>query len=82
MVGQGVEARAGTTEVIGSWSHPSVFSSNVDRLIFIESGEWNVPRSALSLLGLLVCFQRISPLEMLFQELRIVNSSLCIWTEG
>ena len=82
MVCKGVEARAGTTNVIGSRSHPSVFSGNVDQLVWVESGEWNVPWSTLSLFMLLLCIRRVSLLEMLTQELGILEGSLCIWTEG
>lgn len=82
MVGKGVKAGTRTTEVIGSWGHPFVFTSNFDQLVCAESGEWNVPWSTLSLLVLFFCCWRISLLEMLFQELGILKGSLCIRTEG
>ena len=82
MVCKGVEARAGATNVIGSRSHPGVFAGDVDQLVWVESGEWNVPRSALSLFMMLLYIRRVSLLEMLTQELGILEGSLCIWTEG
>lgn len=82
MVGEGVEARAGTTEVIGSRGHPFVFTSNVDQLICAESGEWKTAWSSLSLLVLCFFLWHVSRREMLFQELRVLEGSLCIRTEG
>lgn len=81
MIGKSVESRAGTTEVVGSWRHPSMFTSNVDQLIFAESGEWDISWSALSLLIMwFFCFRRVSLFEMLFHELRVLKGSLRILT--
>lgn len=80
MVGKGVETGAGTTDVIGSRGHPSVLTGNVDQLVLVESGERNIPWSTLSFL--FCCFWRISLLKMLFQELEILEGSLCIRAEA
>ena len=82
MVGEGVEARAGTTNVIRSWGYPSVFTSNINQLVFIEGGEWYIPWSTLSFLVLFLCLRGISLLKMLHQVLRVLEGSLCIGTEG
>ena len=81
MVGKGVETRARTTEIIGPRSNPSVFSSNVDQLVIIESGEWNVSRFALSLLLLFPRAGHIPLFEELFRGLGILECSFCIGTE-
>ena len=78
MVSKGVEARAGTTEVVGPRGHPSVFAGNVDQLIFVKSGEW----SALSLLVFSLRFRRISLLGVLLHRLKLLEGSLCIRTLG
>ena len=82
MIGKGVEAGAGTTDVIGSRGHPSVLTGNVDQLVFVESGERNISWSTLSLLMLFWCFWRISLLKMPFQEVGILEGSLCIRAEA
>ena len=82
MVGKGVEARAGTTDVIGSRGNPSVFTGDVDQLVLVKGGKWNVPWPALSLIMLFLCFRRISLLEMLFQEIGVLKGSLCIRAES
>lgn len=83
MVGKSVEARAGTTDVVGSWGHPSILTRDVDQLVFVESGEWDVPWSTLSLfLMWFLYFRRVPLLEMLFQELRVPKGSLRIRTES
>ena len=82
MVGKGVEARAGTTDIVGSRGNPSVFTSNVDQLVFVEGGEWNVSWSTLSLLMLFLWMRRISLFEMLFQVFGVLKGSLCIRADG
>ena len=82
MVGEGIEARAGTTNVIRSWGYPSVFTSNINQLVFIEGGEWYIPWSTLSFLVLFVCLWCISFLNMLHQVLGVLKGSFCIRTEG
>lgn len=82
MVSKSVEARARTTEVIGSRGHPSVFSSNVDQLILVKRGEWNISQSTLSLLMFSLCFRRTSVLDILLRELSAFEGSLCVRTKG
>ena len=82
MVGEGVEARAGTTNVIWSWGYPSVFTSDINQLVFTEGGEWYIPGSALSFLVLILCLGCISLLEMLLQVLGVLKGSLCKRTQG
>ena len=80
MISKGVEARAWTTEVVGSWGHPSVFSGDVDQLILVKSGEWNIAWSTLSLFIVFFCVRRISLLRVLLREFRVLDGSLCIRT--
>ncbi len=57
MVREGIEAGAGTTDVVGAGGHPGVFAGDVDQLVLVEWG--------LSLFMLDFCFGCISLLKML-----------------
>lgn len=65
MISKGVEARAGTTDIVGPWSLPSVVSGDINQLVLVESCEWETAWSSLSLCMLFLCFRRISLFEML-----------------
>lgn len=81
MVGKGVEARARATDVVGARSHPSVVPGDVDQLVLVESREWKTAWSTLPLFMLLVCFWRISLLNMFGHELRVLKGSRCVRTQ-
>ena len=81
MVGECIETRAGTSDVVGPRGNPSMFAGHINELVLVECGKRNVSRSALPFLfGSL--FVRIVALKVSFHELAVSKGLFSIRTEG
>ena len=81
MVGESIETRAGTSEVVGPRGNPSMFTGHINELILVECGKRDVSWSALPFLfGSL--FVRIVALKVSFHELAVSKGLFSIRTEG
>ena len=81
MVGESIEARAGTSEVVGARSNPSMFTGHINELVLVERGKRYVARSTLPFL-LASLFVNILALKVSFHELGVSKGLFSIRTEG
>lgn len=80
MVGESIEARAGTSEVVGPRGNPSMCASHINELILVECGKRDVSRSTLPFLfGNL--FVDIVTLKVSFHELGVSKGLFSIRTD-
>ena len=77
MVRESVEAWAWTSEIVGSRRLPSMHTRHVDKLVLVKSREWDTSRTTLSFL-----LVPLSLIKMAFQEIWILERSLCIGTKS
>ena len=81
MVGKSIETRAGTSDIAGPRSNPSIFTGHINELVLVECGKRNVPRSTLPFLfGSL--FVDIVTLRVSFHELQVPKGLFSIRTKG
>ena len=71
MISKPIQTRTRTSDILGTWSLPSILSSDIDFLILIEASEWDVAGSTLSLRFQGLMFNWISLLDMPLHELGI-----------
>ena len=81
MVGKSIETRAGTSDIAGPWSNPCIFTGHINKLVLVECGERNVPRSTLSFLLGCLCIDIVT-LKVSFNELRVTKGLFGIRAEG
>ena len=74
MVGESIETRTGTPDVVRSRCHPSILACHVDQLVLIKCGERYVPRTALSLFFGHVYLWMVSFLKVSFQNARACSA--------
>ena len=80
MVGESIETRAGTSEVVGPRGNPSMFAGHINELVLVECGKRDVSRSTLPfLLGSI--FVDIVTLKVSFHELGVSKGLFSIRTE-
>ena len=81
MVGESIKTRAGTSEVPGPRSNPSMLTGHINELVLVECGKRDVARSTLSFLfGSL--FVEIVTLKVSFHEFGFSKRLFGIRTKG
>ncbi len=81
MVGESIETRAGTSDVAGPRSNPSIFTSHINELVLVECGKRDVPWSTLSFLFESL-FVEIVTLRVSFHEFGVSKGLFSIRTKG